>query len=156
MSPSSYYTIAQIAITLTGFIAIIIAIQHDDTKFSNLAIVTILGTTVGAMIFSFIPEMLMSITDETTAWRISNGTFGIYHLGLILNHQARQLQFKKNSPVQLIIVLLSIFLVVGLKLAVALGFFLDYANVIFFFGLLWCVFIPLYLFSMIILDINKN
>lgn len=156
MSPSSYYTIAQIAITLTGFIAIIIAIQHDDTKFPNLAIVTILGTTVGAMIFSFVPEMLMSITDETTAWRISNGTFGIYHLGLILNHQARQLQFKKNSPIQLIIVLLSIFLVVGLKLAVALGFFLDYANVIFFLGLLWCVFIPLYLFSMIILDINKG
>ena len=98
----------------------------------------------------------MSIVDENMAWRISNATFGLYHLGLILNHQVRQLQFKKNGPVQLVIVLLSVFLVVGLKLAVGLGFFMDYANIIFFFGLLWCVFIPLYLFSMIILDINKG
>lgn len=154
--PSAYYTIAQIAITLTGFIAVLVALQHKDNRFSRLAVVTIFGTTGGALIFAFVPDLLMNIMNHGTAWRIACGTFGLYHLGLIFNHQVRQLQFKKNSPVQLAIVILSIFPVVFLKLAVGLGFFLSHAYEIFLLGLLWCVFIPLYLFSMIILAYTKQ
>lgn len=154
-NPSSFYTIAQIAITLTGFIAVLVALQEGDKRFSKLAVVTIFGTTGGALIFPFVPELLYSWTSMETSWRISCGTFGFYHLFLIFNHQVRQLQFKKNSPLQLIIVILSIFPVVFLKIAVGFGFFLEYAYEIFLLGLLWCVFIPLYLFSMIILNYTK-
>lgn len=153
---SAFYTIAQIAITLTGFIAVLVAIQHEDNKFSRLAVVTIFGTTGGALIFAFIPDLLMNIMKTKTAWRVACGTFGIYHLGLIFNHQIRQLQFKKNSPTQLAIVILSIFPVVFLKIAVGFGFFLNYANEIFLLGLVWCIFIPLYLFAMIILAYTKD
>jgi hypothetical protein len=153
---SAFYTIAQIAITLTGFIAVLVAIQHEDNKFSRLAVVTIFGTTGGALIFAFIPDLLMNIMKTETAWRIACGTFGIYHLGLIFNHQIRQLQFKKNSPTQLAIVILSIFPVVFLKIAVGFGFFLYCANEIFLLGLVWCIFIPLYLFAMIILAYTKD
>lgn len=155
-NPSAYYTIAQIAITLTGFIAVLVAIQHEDNKFSRLAVITIFGTTGGALIFAFIPDLLMNILKTETAWRVACGTFGFYHLGLIFNHQIRQLQFKKNSPTQLTIVILSIFPVVFLKIAVGFGFFLNYSQEIFLLGLVWCIFIPLYLFAMIILAYTKE
>ncbi len=153
---SAFYTIAQIAITLTGFIAVLVAIQHEDNRFSRLAVVTIFGTTGGALVFAFLPDLLMNIVRPETAWRIACGTFGLYHLGLIVNHQFIQLQFKQNSPVQLAIVILSIFPVVFLKIAVGFGFFLNYANEIYLLGLVWCIFIPLYLFSMIILAYTKQ
>lgn len=156
MESSAFYTLAQIAITLTGFIAIMIALQHDDKKFSRLAVVSILGTTCGVVIFSFIPDLLTDYVSNSIAWRISCGTFGLYHLGLIINHQARQLQFKRNTPLQYVIVFLSLFPVVFLKLAVGLGFFMEYADKIFFLGLLWCIFIPIYLFSRIILEYTKQ
>lgn len=155
-NPSAFYTIAQIAITLTGFIAVLIALQQGDNRFSRLAVVTIFGTTGGALIFAFLPELLINITSEETAWRISCGTFGFYHLFLILNHQIRQLQFKKNSPIQLFIVILSIFPVVFMKIAVGFGYFMNYAYEIFLLGLIWCIFIPLYLFSIIILRYTKQ
>lgn len=155
-NPSAFYTIAQIAITLTGFIAVLVALQKGDNRFSRLAVVTIFGTTGGALIFAFIPELLMNIMTNETAWRISCGTFGFYHLFLIFNHQIRQLQFKKNSPIQLLIVILSVFPVVFLKIAVGFGYFMNYTYEIFLLGLIWCIFIPLYLFSMIILAYTKQ
>lgn len=155
-NPSAFYTIAQIAITLTGFIAVLVALQKGDNRFSRLAVVTIFGTTGGALIFAFIPELLMNIMTNETAWRISCGTFGFYHLFLIFNHQIRQLQFKKNSPIQLLIVILSVFPVIFLKITVGFGYFMSYTYEIFLLGLIWCIFIPLYLFSMIILAYTKQ
>lgn len=155
-NPSAFYTISQIAITLTGFIAVLVALQEGDKRFSRLAVFTIFGTTGGALIFAFLPELLMDVVSVQAAWRISCGTFGFYHLFLIFNHQIRQLQFKKNSPTQLMIVILSIFPVVFLKIAVGFGFFLKYSYEIYLLGLVWCIFIPLYLFSMIILAYTKQ
>ena len=155
-NPSAFYTIAQIAVTLTGFIAVLVALQEGDNRFSRLAVVTIFGTTGGALIFAFVPELLMRVVGMEAAWRISCGTFGFYHLFLIFNHQVRQLQFKKNSPTQLVIVILSIFPVVFLKIAVGFRFFLTYSYEIFLLGLIWCIFIPLYLFSMIILAYTQQ
>lgn len=152
MIPSSYYVVAQIAVTLTGFIALIIAIEQRDKAFSRLAIWTILATTIGALLFSFVPELLTGLIEPYWVWRISCGTFGLFHLALIINHQARQLQFRKNTPIQWCIVLLSVFPVVFLKLAVGLGFFLDHAERIYLLGLLWFVFIALYLLSVIVLE----
>lgn len=156
MNNESYYAISQIAVTLTGFIAILVAIQPKDHQFSRLAVATILGTSAGALLFSFIPEFLLGIFNNNLSWQIACGTFGVYHLILIINHQARQLQFKKNTPTQLVIVILSLFPVVGLKLAVGLGFLIQYADKVFFLGLLWCIFIPLYLFGRIILENTKE
>ena len=156
MSPESHYAISQIAVTLTRFIAILVAVQPKDHQFSRLAVVTILGTTVGALLFSFIPELLFGILERKLAWQISCGFFGLYHLALIINHQARQLQFKRNTPVQLVIVILSLFPVVGLKLTVGLGFLISFADKIFFLGLLWCIFIPLYLFGRIVLENTRE
>ena len=156
LDTSAFHTIAQIAITLTGFIAVLVAIQHGDNRFSRLAVITIFGTTGGAIIFAFVPELLMNVVSVEYVWRISCGTFGIYHLILILNHQTKQVNIKKNTPVQFMILGLSFFPVIFLKIAVGFGYFLNHANEIFLLGLVWCIFIPLYLFSMIILAYTKQ
>jgi hypothetical protein len=147
-----YYAISNLAVALTGFIGIIVALQYKDHRFSRLALSTIFGTSVGAMLFAYAPVLLQNALGPEMSWRVATGTFGIYHLFLIINHQVRQLQFRANTPVQMVIVLLSVCPVVSLKLAVGMGFLMSYAFDIFLLGLLWCIFIPAYLLAIILLD----
>ena len=151
MNFDSYRTIADISVALTGFIGIILVLRHRDKSFAQLGLSTILGTSLGAMMFSFVPEFLLNFLSSDTAWRVACGSFGLYHLFLIINHQARQRSIRSNTPIQLTITLLS-FLVVGLKIAVGFGFLLSYAYDIYFLGLLWLVGISAYLFAMILFD----
>jgi len=82
---------------------------------------------------------------------VACGSFGLYHLFLIINHQAKQRSIRSNTPIQLAITLLS-FPVVGLKIAVGLGYLLAYAYDIFYLGLLWLVGVTAYLFTLILFD----
>ncbi len=150
MSFDSYHTVAGLAVALTGFTGIVLALQHQDKRFSRVALSSILGTSVGAMLFAFVPELLMNVLSPEASWRVASGSFGLYHLFLIINHQARQLQFRKNTPTQLVVTLLSL-PIVGLKIGVGLGFLFSYAYGIYFLGLLWCIGVSAYLFAMILL-----
>ncbi len=151
----SYRTIADIAVALTGFIGIILVLKHRDKSFSHLGLSTILGTSLGAMMFSFVPDFLGNFLGSDTTWRVACGSFGLYHLFLIINHQARQRSIRSNTPIQLAITLLS-FPVVGLKLAVGLGLLLSYAYDIYYLGLLWLVGVAAYLFAMILFDETES
>jgi hypothetical protein len=151
----SYRTIADISVALTGFIGIILVLQHKDRSFSRLGLSTILGTSFGAMMFSFVPDFLGNFLSADIAWRVACGSFGLYHLFLIINHQVRQRSIRANTPIQLIITLLS-FPVVGLKIAVGLGFLLTYAYGIYYLGLLWLVGVTAYLFAMILFDRSED
>ena len=155
MNFDSYRTIADIAVALTGFIGIILVLKHRDKSFSRLGLSTIFGTSLGAMTFSFVPDFLGNFLGSDTTWRVSCGSFGLYHLFLIINHQARQRSIRSNTPIQLAITLLS-FPVVGLKLAVGLGFLLPYAYDIYYLGLLWLIGVTAYLFAMILFDDAEN
>ena len=147
----AFRVIAEVAVTLTGFIGIVVVLRHRDRPFSRLGLATILGTSIGAVMFSFLPDLLDGVIGVDAAWRVSAGTFGLYHLFLIINHQVRQRSIRANTPVQLAITLASL-PVVGLKLAVGLGFLMPWAFEIYYLGLLWCVGIAAYLFAMILFD----
>jgi hypothetical protein len=82
---------------------------------------------------------------------VSCGAFGLYHLYLIINHQVKQRSIRSNTPMQLVITILS-FPVVGLKIAVGLGFLMSFAYDIYYLGLLWLVGVTAYLFALILLD----
>ena len=147
----SFRTIAEIAIALTGFIGILIVLRADHKAFPRLGVITILGTTLGAVLFAFVPEFLLELMDPEAAWRLATGAFGWYHLALILNHQVRQWRIQANTPVQWVIVLLSL-VVVGLKIGVGFGFWLEQAFAIYLLGLWWLVGIAGYLFARVMLD----
>lgn len=148
----SYYAVSNIAVAITGFIGIIAALQHSDHRFPSLVLSTVLATSIGAMLFAYLPILLWKPLGPALSWRVSCGLFGLYHLALILNHQVRQLQFRANTPVQMVVVFVSVFPVVALKLAVGMGFLLSFAYEVFLLGLLWCVFIPAYLLAMVLLE----
>ena len=152
----AYYAISNIAVALTGFIGIIVALKHSDQPFPRLALTTIFATSVGAMLFAYVPELLQKSLGPELSWRVANGIFGLYHLFLIVNHQAHQLRFKANTPVQWVIVILSVFPVVTLKLLVGLGYLMAYAYDIYLLGLLWCVFIPAYLMARILITDTES
>lgn len=150
MNFDSYRTIAEVSIALTGFLGIIVVLQHKDKPFMRLQLIGILQTTLGAALFSFIPDFLGHFLNAEAAWRLACGSFGLYHLYLIVSHQAKQRGIRKNTPFQLAVTIAS-FPVVGLKLAVGLGFLLPYAYDIFYLGLLWCLGIASYFFVIILL-----
>ena len=151
MNFEAYRTIADISVALAGFIGIVIVLQHRDKAFFQLGLFTIFGAAFGAMMFALIPDLLSRLLSPETMWRVTCGTFGLYHLFLIINHQARQRSIRSNTPIQLAITLLS-FPVVGLKIAVGLGFLLSYAYDIYYLGLLWLIGVSAYLFAMILFD----
>ena len=151
MNFDAYRTIADISVALSGFIGIILVLQHRDRSFAQVGLATIFGTSLGAMMFSFVPDFLSGFLSSDIAWRVACGSFGLYHLFLIIFHQARQRSIRSNTPVQLAITLAS-FPVVGLKLAVGLGFLLAYAYDIYYLGLLWVVGVTAYLFALILFD----
>ena len=144
-------TIADISVALAGFIGIILVLQHRDVAFMSLGMTTIFGASFGAMMFSLLPDFLSGLLSTETMWRVVCGVFGLYHLFLILQHQFKQRSIRANTPTQLAITLLS-FPVVGVKLAVGLGFLLAYAYEIYYLGLLWLVGVSAYLFAMILFD----
>ncbi|HMB58843.1 MAG TPA: hypothetical protein VKN35_02930 [Xanthomonadales bacterium] len=151
MNFEAFGTIAEIAVTLAGVIGIILALQHRDKAFFQVGMITIFGTAFGAMIFALVPDFLSRLLSPDTMWRVACGTFGLYHLFLIINHQVRQRSVRSNTPVQLLITILS-FPVVGLKLAVGMGFLLPYAYDIYYLGLLWLVGVTTYLFARLMFD----
>ena len=151
----SFRTIAEISVALTGFIGIILVLKHRDKSFAQLGLTTILGASLGAMMFSFVPEFLGNFLSAETAWQVACGSFGLYHLFLIINHQVRQRSMRSNTPIQLAITLLS-FPVVGLKIAAGLGFLLAYAFDIYYLGLLWMIGVSAYLFSMVLFDNSEG
>jgi hypothetical protein len=144
-------TIADISVALAGFIGIILVLQHRDVAFMSLGMTTIFGASFGAMMFSLLPDLLSGLLSTETMWRVVCGVFGLYHLFLILQHQFKQRSIRANTPIQLAITLLS-FPIVGVKLAVGLGFLLAYAYEIYYLGLLWLVGVSAYLFAMILFD----
>lgn len=144
-------SVAEIAVALSGFIGIILVIRHRDAAFTALGVMTTFGASFGAMMFALLPDLFLRFLGTETMWRVTCGTFGAYHLFLILQHQLKQRSIRKNTPVQLLITLAS-FPVVGLKLAVGLGFLLTHAFEIYYLGLLWLLGVSAYLFAMILFD----
>lgn len=151
MNFDAFRTIAEIAIALTGFIGIVVVLQPGDKAFSRLSIYTIMGTSLGTVLFAFLPDLLDEVLGSEATWRVACGSFGFYHLHLIINQQVKQRAIRPNTPIQLAITLLSL-PVVALKIAVGLGFLLPYAYDIYYLGLLWCVGIAGYLFATLLFD----
>ena len=149
MTFDTYQSIAEVAVTLTGFIGVVVVLKNQNQDFSRIGLTTIMSTSFGAVMFAFVPELLSGFFSERVTWRLANGSFGLYHMYLILWHQLRQRSIRSNSPMQWLILGLSLG-VVGLKLMVGLGFMLAFAYEIYLLGLLWLIGFVGYLFTLIL------
>jgi hypothetical protein len=78
-------TIAQIALGLAGFSAILIALSGEPSRWTpvdSFRITGMLAYSFGALFLSLVPFVLGSFSvSESTAWRLSSSLTGIFLLG---------------------------------------------------------------------------
>ena len=147
----SFRTIAEVSVTLAGFVGIIAVLRRRDEGFSRFGLVQLLQTTFAALFFALLPDLLSNVFSMDTTWRASAGAFGLYHGFAIVNHRIRQRGLRKTTWLQIAITIASIPVVV-LKLLVGLGFLMQHAYAIYYLGLLWLLGIAVFLFGMLLFD----
>jgi hypothetical protein len=148
----SFLLIAQIAVTLTGFVGITVALRRGrDGRFRRLFLASMLQTTLGAAFFAALPDPLAHLMSLDTMWRVACGSFGLYHLAIITLHVVRQNSLVRMGAVQSMITIASL-PVIALKLAVGAGYLIAYAYPIYYLGLIWLLGIGSYTFILILFD----
>lgn len=141
----TFESVGEIAATLAGFSAILVAIQFERIKAELVSVRDFLLTALSAILFAFVPKLLVSFFDEHTLWQIACGGFGTYHAILFGMMTYQHLQRKSFSPAEWLFVLASIF-VIALKLMVGAGFLLPHGLEIYLLGLVWLLFNSIFMF----------
>jgi len=133
-------TLAQVSITLAGFIGVILVFRHTDQGAKN-AIFHLLYTSLGVFTLALLPLMMQPVIhDGVLIDRICCPLMGIWHgFGATRAHlEARRNEIAMPAGSTVLFSIGSYVLVV-LGLAVGFGFFLDFAGSIYFVGLGWLI-----------------
>ena len=143
----SFRTIAEIAATLVGFVAIFIAFRAASTPVPKSDFIDFLQSAIAAIIFAFIPELLQGVTtSDASAWQISCLLFGTYHLAIMLYASVLHIKHQTFGGITMRAFLLASSIVVALKLLVGFNVLSAYAYEIYLLGLLWMILNSLYVF----------
>jgi hypothetical protein len=78
----AFQTIAEIAVTLIGFVGIFLAFSAERARASKPELIDFLQSAIGATVFAFLPLILSGVVGEPTLWRIACGLFGLFHLAI--------------------------------------------------------------------------
>lgn len=151
------HTIAQVAITLSGFSGIVLVFGQRAsltwTPEESLRLYALVAPSLTAFFCSFAPILIFSLTtDISSVWRISNAILGVAHLAnlafFIMNPVKAKISIgQKINVVVGILVICSHFLVV-------IGF-LPWVVFIFIFGLLYLLYISVHNFVLLFTEKNS-
>jgi hypothetical protein len=133
-----FQTIAEIAITLIGFVGIFLAFSAERARTSRSELVDFLQSAMGATVFAFLPLVLSGVVEQRTLWRVSCGLFGIFHLAIWAWSVRAHLAVRRFSIVEWSFTVASL-VVIGLKLAVGVGFLVSWGYQIYLLGLVWLI-----------------
>ena len=131
-------TVAEIAITLIGFVGMFIALRSERASTSRAELTDFLQSAIGAVVFAFLPLILNGILQEQALWRVSCGLFGVFHLSIWVLSTRAHLSVRRFSGAEWSFAGVSL-LVIALKLAVGAGFFVGYGFQIYLLGLVWLI-----------------
>lgn len=152
MEFEAFRVIAQISAGLTGFVGIILLLQDRLTKLPKRQMTAFLQTSVGALAFALLPDLVFSMPIKASVgWQVLGGSFGLFHLFTFASFLMAYLDLRKMPPVQTVIALLSV-PVIGAKLALGLGLLMPLAANIYHLGLLWMMGIAIFFFVQVILN----
>ena len=139
------HTMAQVSITLAGFIGLILVFQRGDrSSWSDTEKNTmfhLLFTSLGVFCLSLIPLILQpGFSESITVWRICMPVLAIAHT---LGATRALLENRRgviSIPIQAVHTFtLGSYVIAVLSLLVAIGFILDYAVLVYFVGLGWFI-----------------
>lgn len=134
----TFQTIAEIAVTLIGFVGIFLAFSAERARTSKPELIDFLQSAIGATVFAFLPLILNGVLQEPTLWRVSCGLFGLFHLLIWATSMHSHLSVRRFSIVEWSFTVASVCIIV-LKLAVGAGLLLGYGYQIYLLGLVWLI-----------------
>jgi hypothetical protein len=141
----TFESIGEIAATLAGFSAILVAIRFERLKPEVVGVQDFLLTALSAILFAFLPKLLNPFADGSALWQISCGVFGVYHALLAATMTYRHLRRRMFSAIEWLFLAASI-CVIGLKLAVGLGHLLEFGYDVYLLGLVWLLSNSIFMF----------
>lgn len=148
----TFETIAEIAIALTGFTGVVIALGRgqlsDWSPTERFLLTALLYWSIGTMFLAFVPSGLASLRSLTEPWRVAHGVFALFHAGVFTWYfqQAGRLAIPvTRSPENLAIVVVG-FGVLLAEVLVALGLLAGLAPFLYLVALLWFVFLAIRVF----------
>ena len=123
------------------------------------AVAVLLASSLGVVFFAFAPDLAQAANLNTgAAWRVSAGSFALYHLAVILGGiRGRRLAFAQGEPIFGPSAVIPLFLVGGFSIVVAqlLTAAGLLSSLLFFFyllGLLWMLAIATFVFAVLLMN----
>jgi len=156
MDFSAFQTLAEVSAGFTGFVGVILAIRSRTEPLARLQLIGFLLNSLGVVVFSLVPEMLVGFFGENTLnWRVLCLVLAVYHLGIMINHVRTQRGLLQMSWFQKLVTAASV-PVIALKLVVVMGYLTAYAANVYYLALLWHLWIAIYIFSQILLFVCRQ
>lgn len=138
------HTSATVAATLAGFIGVVFVLgrrSEGDLSIHELsAVFHLLYTALGVLFFSLVMSVFLESTiEQGLVWQIGNGAFGLYHLlGSGIAHvEALRGEFGVRKKVIAWPLFIGGYPLIGANFAVAAGYFLEIAPLVFMIGIVW-------------------
>ena len=140
----TFEAVAEIAIALTGFTGVVVALGRRDlidrSPSERFFLRALVYWSLGTLFLSFLPAGLSGLAPAT-AWRIAHSTFLVFHTAVFVwfFRHTRQLAIPA-SPFGRVAVILG-FGVILAEASVAFGFVLRAAPYLYLLALVWFLFL---------------
>jgi hypothetical protein len=144
------HTIAEVGIAVTGFAGIVAAVRAGATAAPRVQatdpLLQLLGTSLGTVLFCFVPEWLDAATASSDAvWRVALGLYGAYRLvytGFLWRYAAPPKYLRWVGVVSAFVGVL--------QLVASAGFLPDLRFFLYLSGLLWGLVVALLIFGVVL------
>jgi hypothetical protein len=137
------HTLAQIAVTLAGFIGLILVFQRGDrsawSKRDKNTMFHLLYTSLGVLGLSLFPLLLQpAFSESVSVWRICSPLVGVTHAAGATRALLENLRGEITIPIRAVYVLATgSYLLMGVTILIAAGYMLNFAPLVYFIGLGW-------------------
>ncbi len=137
------HTLAQISVTLAGFIGLILVFQRGDrrtwSESEKNTMFHLLYTSLGVLGLSLLPLLIQpGFSESITVWRVCIPLVGVVHAAgatrAVLEHRRGEITI--SAPAVPIFAAGS-YLLLALTVAIASGYLLNFAPLVYLIGLGW-------------------
>lgn len=143
----TFEAIAQIAIALTGFTGIVVALGRrelsDWTPVESFLLRALLFWSLGTMFLALVPSGLSAVRALMEPWRVAHGIFAFFHTAIFIwfFRETRRLALSLRGSKENLVTVPVGFGVLFAEILVALGLLASLAPFLYLVALLWFLFL---------------
>jgi hypothetical protein len=159
---NAFQTFAEVSATLVGLIAVIVVLRGRSERAWSVSerygAIHVLLPGLMALLSSLVPIILFTSYGETvTVWRVAHFISALIHLiGPITfwtRPKANRAFFDTVTAAPLGIVSI---LIIATNFAIAAGYLVDHATIVYFFGLFWMIIVSIFTFGSMLLASSQD